>query len=1137
MTQNKTNPIPRIRTAITLAVALSAGAIGLAQDDEEEIYELSPFEASGSENDLGYHSENTLMGTRLNSNIGDLAASITLVTKQQMEDTGSVDMNDIFLYEGNTEGAHNYTAYHTNRGYLKDEAAGISQDNGTVYSAATSNRIRGLGAADTSVNNYPTISRVPFDSYNTNSVQISRGPNSTLFGMGSPAGIVNQTTASAAIGDNSTSLSFRIDDRGGWRASFNRNQTLIEDTLAVFVAGLHDERKFDRKPSYDDTDRLYLSFKYKPAENTTFRASFEDYSNESRRPNTIAPRDGITPWISAGRPVWDNKTKMVEFLDTGVQQGPYSSTSEFWTTDDPLFTGVIEPFSGRSSIFINPNGSVANAFEPSLWRDRPDEPAPDDPNYDAFIATRNSWTVRTTLPWVGPWIPQLPNDGGAAMSPYYPTGLIDKSIYDWENVNVTAPNFQTLDSNSYNLEFEQKLSENLYFSAGWFRQEADSVENNPISNTSPTTVLLDVSKYLLDGSNNPNYLSPFIDDYRADVFTHPETNDNLRAQLAYELDFTDRDNWAKHLGQHQAMALWSRNETDNRATRSRIGFYDEPNGGYYYAQNPADWRDDYSFGAENSAIRRYYYLGSNAQVTQGNVGIGGAGIGGTGGQTDFNFNTFFWDDTSGGHFENVPVEIGTALWWPSTNRVTREIDSLSGGLQSKFWNGKIITTVGLREDDYSSTSYGGGREDAGYTGGLPTGGTDFYFTNAQGTEEIEGRTYTKGIVFKATEKISLTYNEADNFNPPGGNSTDFYGNALPKPTGEGKDYGIRFNLLENKLHAGINWFKTTSSNARGVPSVFIDRTQRIDYNFMEAWADKVVRIRHGADPTIEDWANNDIYPRSQAMTDEVWAMIGLDENFRNGVSVQGTQDTEAKGVEFQLTYNPLQNWTLKFNASKQTTSFANVAPQWEPWATERQAAWQAATATDVDASYMQFNGRELRLQNYWTAVGYKGGDIIDDHQWGWNTIRDYYQLTVLDEIATIRNKEGQIVNGQREWRANVLTNYVLTDGKFAGLGFGGSVRWEEAAAIGNYGIVSEDGVMRQPDISRPIYGDSELHADLWVHYRMDIGNNKSLKLQLNIRDAFESGGLQAIAANFDGSVYGYRFVDPRQFVFTSTLEF
>ena len=69
---------------------------------------LTPFTVDTSK-DKGYYAENTLAGSRLNSNLSDLAASITVVTKQQMDDTASLDINDVFRYEANTEGSGSFT--------------------------------------------------------------------------------------------------------------------------------------------------------------------------------------------------------------------------------------------------------------------------------------------------------------------------------------------------------------------------------------------------------------------------------------------------------------------------------------------------------------------------------------------------------------------------------------------------------------------------------------------------------------------------------------------------------------------------------------------------------------------------------------------------------------------------------------------------------------------------------------------------------------------------------------------------------------------------------------------------------------------------------------------------------------------
>ena len=103
----------------------------------DETVMLSPFTVSTG-TDRGYQALNTLSGTRLNSKLEDLGASITVVTKQQMEDLAILDLNDVFLYEASTEGTGNYTQFTPNRnGGMID---------GTANDPARANRIRGVGS-------------------------------------------------------------------------------------------------------------------------------------------------------------------------------------------------------------------------------------------------------------------------------------------------------------------------------------------------------------------------------------------------------------------------------------------------------------------------------------------------------------------------------------------------------------------------------------------------------------------------------------------------------------------------------------------------------------------------------------------------------------------------------------------------------------------------------------------------------------------------------------------------------------------------------------------------------------------------------------------------------------------------------
>src|SRR5476649_1675327 len=187
------------RTPVTSASSSSSG----------DVVTLNPFEVDASK-DIGYYAENTLAGSRLNTNVGDLASSITVVTKQQLDDTGALNINDVFLYEANTEGAGTYTPLQLNRGNAADNIGGYSTDNGPTFGIATANRVRGLGPADTAQDNYPTLSRIAFDSYNTNSVEINRGPNALLFGAASASGVVNQSTAEAALNQQKSRVSARF---------------------------------------------------------------------------------------------------------------------------------------------------------------------------------------------------------------------------------------------------------------------------------------------------------------------------------------------------------------------------------------------------------------------------------------------------------------------------------------------------------------------------------------------------------------------------------------------------------------------------------------------------------------------------------------------------------------------------------------------------------------------------------------------------------------------------------------------------------------------------------------------------------------------------------------------------------------
>src|SRR5690606_35991631 len=105
----------------------------------------------------------------------------------------------------------------------------------------TSNRIRGLASAENTRGYF--VTDIPWDSYIVGRVDVQRGANSILFGLGSPAGIVNASLADASFADEGE-LEVRFGSYGSRRASASLNHVVIEDTLAIRVAGVWDHEQF-----------------------------------------------------------------------------------------------------------------------------------------------------------------------------------------------------------------------------------------------------------------------------------------------------------------------------------------------------------------------------------------------------------------------------------------------------------------------------------------------------------------------------------------------------------------------------------------------------------------------------------------------------------------------------------------------------------------------------------------------------------------------------------------------------------------------------------------------------------------------------------------------------------------------------
>lgn len=1106
----------------SFAQAATAPATETTASKKEEAVVLSPFQVDASR-DKGYFAENTLAGSRLNTNIGDLAASITVVTKQQMVDTASIDLNDLFLYEANTEGAENFTDFNIDtRGAVQDRNAGFQGGAPSLpFTPATSNRVRGIASADRAHDYYPSIQRLPFDTYNTESVEISRGPNSILFGLGSPAGIVNQSSAKANLHRASNEVELRTGSWREYRGSFNINRPLIQDVLAVYVAGLYDQRGFQRRPSYDITRRGYGAITYKPLKNTTIRASIESYENRNRRPNSITPRDFITPWLQNGKPSYNPVTRKLTV--NGVELATTfdgTQTANFNALNVKTANPAIEWFGNARPVLYIEQGQE----KLYMMQQIPITPASaTTPAQFTYSGTAGSASAVRTTRSSGPNTLRNVVLNAPAGLTFAQPGVSDKSIYDWDKINIISGNFGSEKAAVYNVELEQQITKDLFLQVGWYREDFKQRVDYYISQQTGVTLYVDTNTVNIDGTPNPFYGRPYIEVTQPDSFDQPEDNEVARATLAYDLDLAKRNDWMHWLGRHRIMGLGQ--EQYDRRTQLRYRPYIAGNSQLWNPVPLAGGAPDvWSGNTTQNAIERRFYVGDNTgRVTQ-DPGLYPDAT---------RNNTLRWFNPATGQWVNENVTVDTALHFVSS-RSKQKIKSTAIALQDYLLDDRLVTTFGWRRDkSIAKSSAGLTRTSAGLTnaanldvwgsGQTVSGTTKTYggvLKPFKGWKAIDDSANSGNWFGEFVRSLSFSYNKSNNFTPQP-IQTDFVGNNLPLPTGSGKDYGVGVSLFGNKLYAKLNWFDTSQDNARGaVVAQPLTRTITMDDQFFRSWAQMVTGSSSPTDPAVNTLVK---LPANLAST-------GFGALFAPVVSVGATSTVKAKGMEATLTYNPTRNWNMKFTAGKQETVFSNIAPEWDRWVAQRLPIWLGAKAAGFP-DFWNTTGQDL------ANAGITGSGLGSSQR-----VQDYWYTNVDPIMRTAKRLEGKVTPEQRKWRWNFLTNYVFTEGPLKDFGAGGAMRWEDRAAIGYLGAAPDpDGVIRTLDVNKPVFDGQQFHVDAWVSYRLQslpwLGNRVKAKLQLNVRDALEHGGLEPIAVNPDGQKVAFRIKDPRQWFFTATFDF
>ena len=188
------------RTELLRCTALAAflsSALGAATAPAPPPVELSPFVVI-EQTDTGYAATNSLDGSRLNTALRDTPASISVFTKDFLDDIGATSLEEILRYDVNADMT-----------FGGDDPVGAgSQDNMFGDQGVTFN-VRGL-AGSSSIDGFQNA--IQPNTYNIERVGSTRGPNAILFGTGSAGGNLNFRTRRPVLSRNSTSVELKIAD-------------------------------------------------------------------------------------------------------------------------------------------------------------------------------------------------------------------------------------------------------------------------------------------------------------------------------------------------------------------------------------------------------------------------------------------------------------------------------------------------------------------------------------------------------------------------------------------------------------------------------------------------------------------------------------------------------------------------------------------------------------------------------------------------------------------------------------------------------------------------------------------------------------------------------------------------------------
>jgi outer membrane receptor protein involved in Fe transport len=783
------------------AFAQNTAPSATAASEEESVIELSPFEVSDDQRS-GYMATSSLAGSRLNTKLRDLAAPIAVVTAQFLEDTASTNVTDILVYTTNTEVAGVYG------NFLGTSSGDVGGLNEILRAPHRGTRVRGLNNADLTRDFF--VTDIPLDSYNINGVDISRGPNSILYGLGSPAGVINYSLKTPNLQENRYGVDLRVGSYGSARQNVDIDHVLVRDTLGIRLMALNDHARFDQEYKYDHAKRGFASVRWTPklAERvfTQFTFNYEKGETDANRPSLTPPEDFVSPWFTVL-----NKWTKANVHDNNGPAGltrftTGSPNNNWWDSLALVYSDPSSNATGGSSVPDairnrggNPWGGWVGVANP-MWNVGGNHPLAqksafaDDPRLMAVIEDFEQVTGRAFTGFGG-WKDKL---------------ILDRGVFDYRNHSLAGPNStQYNDYDALNLSVVQTyLGGNAGIEVSYDAQNYEDGYSNLIGGSNRVTV--DINQFLRSGAPNPNLGRPLVVD-ATDGNIRVTDRESVRATVYYKLNFEDvfeqRPTLARILGSHTFTGV---------AAEQKYSLFGR-------SFNLYGWDSSYTRLDNDDRVFGIHYLGDSlasatdfSQVRFGGVTVDRRPPTSVRAMVQGNSNVSppiaNWDVVQvGTYFDPERLHTGA-----SATRSTTSNKSFIW--QSRFFADTVVGLFGYREDDFEKwTKPSAPRNAAGKT--LPFDPAWTY----EGTTPIRASAATRsyGVMvhmprfirdrMPAGTSLSFGYNQSSNFDPSSV-SVDIYGEQNPQSSGESKDYTVLITALRDRVSLRATKYETVQKN-------------------------------------------------------------------------------------------------------------------------------------------------------------------------------------------------------------------------------------------------------------------------------------------------------------------------------------